>query len=162
MPSYLGQSFHLNFFQLSCHSGRAHGRQYVCVYLLGRSGESDLATSWAVALQGSSVHGILQERILEWVATPFSRGSSRPRDQTLVSRIGRWILHRLEPPGNLCTPPEGVKSERGKHALQKTWNPTPDRFPRLTDREILGLKGLRNQSGSWQASRFWEEFLQDG
>ena len=114
------------------------------------------------ALQGSSVHGILQERILEWVATPFSRGSSRPRDQTLVSRIGRWILHRLEPPGNLCTPPEGVKSERGKHALQKTWNPTPDRFPRLTDREILGLKGLRNQSGSWQASRFWEEFLQDG
>ena len=31
---------------------------------------------------GSSVHGILQARILEWVAIPFSRGSSRPRDQT--------------------------------------------------------------------------------
>ena len=30
---------------------------------------------------GSSVHGILQARILEWVATPSSRGSSRPRDQ---------------------------------------------------------------------------------
>ena len=29
----------------------------------------------------SSVHGILQARILEWVATPFSRGSSQPRDQ---------------------------------------------------------------------------------
>ena len=29
---------------------------------------------------GSSVHGILQARILEWVATPFSRGSSKPRD----------------------------------------------------------------------------------
>ena len=29
---------------------------------------------------GSSVHGILQARILEWVAMPFSRGSSRPRD----------------------------------------------------------------------------------
>ena len=28
---------------------------------------------------GSSVHGILQERILEWVAIPFSRGSSHPR-----------------------------------------------------------------------------------
>ena len=31
---------------------------------------------------GFSVHGILQERILEWVAMPFSRGSSRPRDRT--------------------------------------------------------------------------------
>ena len=34
---------------------------------------------------GSSVHGILQARILEWVAMPFSRGSSQPRDQTQVS-----------------------------------------------------------------------------
>ena len=36
---------------------------------------------------GSSVHGILQARILEWVAISFSRGYSRPRDQTQVSRI---------------------------------------------------------------------------
>ena len=33
---------------------------------------------------GSSVHGILQARILEWVAIPFSRGSSQPRDRTQV------------------------------------------------------------------------------
>ena len=33
-----------------------------------------------------TVHGILQARILEWVAFPFSRGSSQPRDQTQVSR----------------------------------------------------------------------------
>ena len=39
------------------------------------------------SLPGSSVHGILQARILEWVAIFFSRGSSRPRDQTQVSRI---------------------------------------------------------------------------
>ena len=38
---------------------------------------------------GFSVHGILQARILEWVAIPFSRGSSRPN----VSCIGRWILY---------------------------------------------------------------------
>ena len=31
---------------------------------------------------GSSLHGILQARIPEWVAIPFSRGSSPPRDQT--------------------------------------------------------------------------------
>ena len=36
---------------------------------------------------GSSVHGILQARILEWVAMPFSRGSSQPRDRTQVSCV---------------------------------------------------------------------------
>ena len=36
---------------------------------------------------GSSVHRILQARILEWVAISFSRGSSQPRDGTQVSRI---------------------------------------------------------------------------
>ena len=35
----------------------------------------------------SSVHGSLQARILEWVAFPFSRGSSQPRDRTQVSLI---------------------------------------------------------------------------
>ena len=34
-----------------------------------------------------TVHGILQARILEWVAFPCSRGSSQPKDQTQVSRI---------------------------------------------------------------------------
>ena len=45
---------------------------------------------------GSSVHGILQARILEWVATPSSRGSSEPRDQNYVSYmpyIGRQVLY---------------------------------------------------------------------
>ena len=36
---------------------------------------------------GSSVHGILQARVLEWVAISFSRGSSQPRDQTQVSHL---------------------------------------------------------------------------
>ena len=41
---------------------------------------------------GSSVHGILQVRVLEWVAIPLSRGSSKPRDQTWVSCIvGRFF-----------------------------------------------------------------------
>ena len=39
------------------------------------------------SLPGFSVHGLLQPRILEWVATSSSRGSSRPRDWTLVSCI---------------------------------------------------------------------------
>ena len=47
------------------------------------------ATPWTVcSLPGFSVHGILQARILEWVIISFSRGSSRLRDRTRVSRIG--------------------------------------------------------------------------
>ena len=41
---------------------------------------------------GSSVHGFFPARILEWVAIPFSRGSSWPRDQTWVSRtVDRFL-----------------------------------------------------------------------
>ena len=43
---------------------------------------------------GSSVHGTLQARILEWVAIPFSRVSSLSRDQTQVSCIsGRFFTN---------------------------------------------------------------------
>ena len=49
-------------------------------------------------LPGISVHGILQARILEWVAIPFSRGCSQPRDWIHISCIGRQVLH-TEPPG---------------------------------------------------------------
>ena len=43
----------------------------------------------------SSVHGISQIRMLEWVAISSSRGSTPPRDQTNISFIGRWILYPL-------------------------------------------------------------------
>ena len=50
---------------------------------------------------GSSLHVLLQARILEWVAIPFSRGTSSPRDCTQVSCIaGRFF--GLRPQGNLC------------------------------------------------------------
>ena len=49
-------------------------------------------------LAGFSVHGILQARILEWVAMPFSRGSSRRRERTQGSHIaGRFFTSG--PPG---------------------------------------------------------------
>ena len=52
------------------------------------------------SLPGSSIHGIFQARILEWVAISFSRGSSQPRDRTLVSHIaGRrftlWAIREI-------------------------------------------------------------------
>ena len=67
------------------------------------------------SLPGSSVHEILQEKILEWVAISFSRGSSRPRDRTWVSCIaGRCFTVRAirEAPkeywSGLTCPPPGV------------------------------------------------------
>ena len=48
------------------------------------------------SLPGSSAHGFLQTRILEWVAMPFSRASSRPRDRTHASStscIGGLVLY---------------------------------------------------------------------
>ena len=42
---------------------------------------------------GSSVHGISQARILEWVAISFHRASSQPRDQTCISCVGWQVLY---------------------------------------------------------------------
>ena len=50
-----------------------------------------LSHPMACSMPSSSVHGISQARILEWVAISFSRGSSWPRDRIHVSCIGRWI-----------------------------------------------------------------------
>ena len=60
---------------------------------------------------GSSVHGILQARILEWVAVSFSRGSSWPRDWTqdsYVSWTGRQVLYHWY---HLGSPQEASKAE---------------------------------------------------
>ena len=59
---------------------------------VSRSVVSDSLRPHGLSPPGSSVHGILQARILEWVAIPFSRGSSWSRDQTQVSCIvGRFF-----------------------------------------------------------------------
>ena len=50
------------------------------------------ATPWTVACQAPLSMGILQAKILEWVAMPSSRGSSQPRDRTQVSHIAGWFF----------------------------------------------------------------------
>ena len=80
-----------------------------------------------------TVHGILQARILEWVAVPFSRGSSQPRDQTQVSHIaGRfftswatreaqeyWSGQPVPSPGDL----PDLEIERGSPTLEADYLP---------------------------------------
>ena len=75
-----------------------------CVYVLSRVWLS--ATTWTIYNSpGSSVHGILQARILEWVAMPSSRGSFQLRNRTLVSHIaGRFftVWDTREAPASFC------------------------------------------------------------
>ena len=60
--------------------------------VVSRSVMSDSLTPWTIARQVPIVCEILQARILEWVAIPFSRGYSRPRDWTQVPCIaGRFF-----------------------------------------------------------------------
>ena len=65
---------------------------------------SDSLQHYGLQPTRSSVHGILQARILAWVVIPFSRGSSRPRYQTQVSNPGilhcRQILYSLSHQGS--------------------------------------------------------------
>ena len=75
------------------------------------------------SLPGSSVHGILQARILEWVAMPSSRGSSPPRDGTCVSSV---YLHW----------------QAGSLPLSPPWKPTPSSESRLVLSDSLQPHGL--------------------
>ena len=77
-----------------------------------------LVTLWSDSPPGSSVRGILQARVLEWVAIPFSRASSRPRDGTQVScgacRAGGFFT--AEPPGK----PQCKEEELANQQMRET------------------------------------------
>ena len=53
---------------------------YLCAQLLSHA--QLYATPWTIAHEGSSIHGIFQARILEWVAISCLGGSSRPKNPT--------------------------------------------------------------------------------
>ena len=106
------------------------------------------------------VHGILQARILEWIAFPFSRGSSQPRDQTQVSlstgrffnclatREGQeyWSGYPIPSPVDLLNP--GIKL--GSPALQVNSLPT-------------ALSGKPKKAEHWRTDAFklwfWKRLL---
>ena len=75
-----------------------NGEMFWCslVLMLHAQSCSTLCDPMDCSLSGSSVHGISQARILEWVAISYSGGSSRSRDRNCVSCsfcIGRQVLH---------------------------------------------------------------------
>ena len=101
------------------------------------------------SLSGSPVHGILQTRILEWVAMPSSRGSFGPRDQTrlsCVSGIGRRVLyyechpekplmsdHIATPQAdNSLYPSTGFCADSGDSGRKTSIHPKPNKVNRST------------------------------
>ena len=94
---------------------------------------------------GRSVHGILQARILQWVAIPSSRGYSQLRDQTHVSYmsyIGRQALYQQHHLGSPFSPPTILKlSQRNQAPVALT--PWPFR---------ISFEGSLGQSPGMQAS----------
>ena len=92
------------FLQQSVNSGSFGGWGCQASGLLVAQSCATLCDSMDYGQSGSSVHGILQARILECVVIPFSRASSQPRDQTRS--------HALQADSLPCEPPEPVLLKR--------------------------------------------------
>ena len=82
-----------------------------------------------------TVHGILQARILEWVAFPFFRGSSQPRDRTQVSHIAGGFLTSW--------------ATREAHALNSAWY-IADAQSRFTGELINNSNALHHLIQTWK------------
>ena len=73
------------------YSGNTYHQQFITLLIISFS-------KWALCdPEDYNIQGILQARTLEWVAFPFSRGSSQPRDRTQVSHIGGRCFTQIQP-----------------------------------------------------------------
>ena len=100
-------------------------KQYHINYCCECGSCSVMSDSWQphdCSLPGSSVHGILQARLPEWLAIPFSRGSSWPRDWTRVSYIaGRFFTVWATREAQLLLGQEHMECNIFAVAAQRRW-----------------------------------------
>ena len=96
------------------------------LFIVSKKGWSERCSVVSDFLRPHGLYGLLQARILEWVAFPFSRGSSQPKDQTQVSCIA----------GGFFTSWPAKRGRNGKLAL---W----------THHQFLSLPGLYCSRNSW-------------
>ena len=94
------------------------------------------------SLPGSSVRGIFQARILEWVAISFSRGSSQPKDRTLVFHI------------------VGIRFTIWATRAPCTNQPKPDQRPKCKSQYCKALRRNHRGKASWHW--IWETALSYG
>ena len=111
----------------------------VCVCVLVPQSCPTLWDPMDCYLPGTSVSGALQARILEWVALPFSKGSSRSRDQTQVSCIaGRCFTVWATREAHLVTKQQqfwcitDVFNSRWQHAKEEKVFPSAMTYRKLT------------------------------
>ena len=139
---------------------------FSCVWLCNSTGCSP---------SGSFVHGILQARIPEWVAIPFSRRSSWPRDWTLVSHIvGRfftiWAARKAQTEGVLScfnhiwlfVTPRTVACQVRKlkwAAMSSSRGSSPPKDRDYLAIEQILLKSFPSWFKSWSLSPRLEEFM---
>ena len=96
---FLPSFYHKSFFAFSPWLSTKTHPSYVCVHSFCTyhcsvvQSHPTLHDPMNCSPPGSSAHGIFQARILEWVAISFFRGSSRSRNRTHISCIGRQILY---------------------------------------------------------------------
>ena len=113
---------------------------------------------------GSSVHGILQARILTWVAMLFSNRSSWPRDQTRVSYVScicRPVLYHLGSPAKVRFSSSTGFPSKAKVSLENSW--FEDGFLLLWKRRYTGLNQGNVFIQAFAIERmFIEECLRDG
>ena len=98
-----------------------------------------------------SVHVILQARILEWVAILFSRGFSRPRDETLVLNY-RQIFLLSEPPGKLL-PERGRLQFMELQRVRHDWV-TSNSITSLNNHEASGYHIGKHSWRPWEMYGF--------
>ena len=97
---------------------------------------------------GSFVHGIPQARILEWVAISFSGRSSSPRDQTLISCIGRRILYQ-----------QATGKPKNIYMNMYQFSPVTQSCPTLCDPMACSTPGLPVHHHSWSLLMFTESVM---
>ena len=154
------EAFPIGFFHLviciSASSMSFHG--LICMHAQALQSCPTLCDPVDCSSPDSSVHGILQTRTLEWVAIPFSRGSSRPRNQTQISCIaGRfftvWANKQEQQKPDLDFPSGSDGNESSCNVWDSSSIPGSGRFPGEGDGYLLQYSCLRNSMGrgAWQA-----------
>ena len=105
-----------------------------------------LCNSMDCSLPGSSVLGIFQARILEWVAISFSSGSFQPRDWTLISCIGNQVLyHWATREAEVWVGKDFFKGKKEDTVVEIEWS-----------KRYSYLNSVRNQDGRASPQRLWE------
>ena len=106
------------------------------------------ATPW-------TLHGILQARILEWVAFPFSRGSSQPRDRTQVSRIAGGFFNQRSHKGSPRILEWVAYPFSSGSSWSRDWDPGIERGPPVLQGDSLPteLSGKPFSHNTWECER---------